>query len=287
MIAQIITNSIIAGSIYSLIAFGFTLIYGTMGFFNMAYGANVMLGAYFFFLMYRKLSLPLSVSAIVACLITAIFVLVIDRVCYYGLRQKRSPKWANVVVSMAVAVLIQAFIVIAFGNSVKNVYIGIPPSFEIFGVYITTVQIAIIISAVIIMAVTSAYLQKSKTGKIIRAIANDSTMAKVVGIDVERVYRAVIVLGSLLATSAAILISLNSDLKPTISSSTLLKAIVASIIGGVGSVKGAMFAGLLLGFAENFTILGIGSGWENAVPLVLIVVLMLLKPSMFGIEETK
>lgn len=287
MIMQIVANSVITGSIYSLIAFGFTLIYGTMGFFNMAYGTNVLLGAYSFYVFYRILTLPLVVSALLACCVTALLVVLIDRVCYYGLRQKRSPKWANVVISMAVAVLLQAVITMVFGSSVKNIYHGIPKSFEFFGVYITSVQVAIILCAVTIMVVISTYLQKSRTGKIIRAIANDSNLAKVVGINIERVYIAVIVIGSILATSAAVLITLNTDLKPTISSSTLLKAILASIVGGIGNIKGAMAAGFLLGFLENFTILGVGSGWESAIPLVIIVVLMLLRPSMFGIEETK
>ena len=287
MIGQIIVNSIIAGSIYSVNAFGFTLIYGSMGFFNMAYGANVMLGAYSFYLFYRVLSLPLIVSAFLACAITAGIVLAIDRICYFGLRQKHSPKWAIVVVSMAVAVLLQAIIIMIFGSSQKNIYHGFPRSFEIFGVYITSVQIAIIISAILIMIVISTYLQRSKTGKIIRAVSNDDTLAKIVGINVERIYTAIIVIGSLLATSAAILASLNTDLKPTISSSSLLKAIIVSIIGGIGNIRGAMLAGFLLGFLENFTILGIGSGWESSIPLVLIVILMLMRPSLFGIEETR
>ena len=137
------------------------------------------------------------------------------------------------------------------------------------------------------MIVISTYLQRSKTGKIIRAVSNDDTLAKIVGINVERIYTAIIVIGSLLATSAAILASLNTDLKPTISSSSLLKAIIVSIIGGIGNIRGAMLAGFLLGFLENFTILGIGSGWESSIPLVLIVILMLMRPSLFGIEETR
>lgn len=101
----------------------------------------------------------------------------------------------------------------------------------------------------------------------------------------EKVYIIVIALGSVLATVAGILLSMDTDLRPTISSTALLKAIVASIVGGVGNIRGALFAGLLIGFIENFAILFIGSGWRDAIPLVLIVLFMLLKPSVFGIEE--
>ena len=82
------------------------------------------------------------------------------------------------------------------------------------------------------------------------------------------------------------LLSMDTDLRPAISSSSLLKAIVASIVGGVGNIRGALVAGMLIGFIENFAILWVGSGWKDAIPLVLIVIFMLLRPSVFGIEET-
>ncbi len=285
MIAQTIVNSLIAGSVYSLIAFGFTLIYGAMNFFNMAYGINVLVGAYSFYVAYRLLMLPLLASALFAVLVTAVLMLVIDRLCYYGFRQKRVPRWTNVVVSMAVATLFQAFITIAFGSSKHIVYYGFPKSIHILGIHITTVQIAILACTLVLVVGMSLYLRKTKTGKLIRAISNNKEMAKIVGIDVERVYIAIIIIGSFLATIAGIMIALNSDVQPMINGSSLLKAIIASIIGGVGNVTGAMVAGMLIGFIENFTVLFIGSGWKVAIPLVLIVVMMLMKPSTFGIEE--
>ncbi len=286
MILQVIVNSLITGSIYATIAFGFTLMYGTMNFFNMGYGANVMLGAYAFYIFYQLCGIPLLLSALLACIVTAGLMLLVDRVCYHGFRQKRVPSWTSVAVSMAIATLATAIITMIFGSSKVQVYGGLPQSFELTpDVHATSVQIVSFVVALLLMAACTLFLRKTKTGTRIRAISNDKWMAKVVGIDVEKVYIIVIALGSVLATVAGILLSMDTDLRPTISSTALLKAIVASIVGGVGNIRGALFAGLLIGFIENFAILFIGSGWRDAIPLVLIVLFMLLKPSVFGIEE--
>jgi branched-chain amino acid transport system permease protein len=112
-------------------------------------------------------------------------------------------------------------------------------------------------------------------------------MAKVVGIDVERAFFAIIAVSSILGTVSGTLTGLNTDIRPAIASSSLLKAITASVVGGVGSIKGALAAGLLLGFLETIAVFFIGGGWRDAIPMVMIVTLMLIKPEAFGIEEAK
>lgn len=287
MLVQIIINSLITGSIYAAIAFGFTLIYGTMNFFNMAYGVNVMIGAYFFYVFYRMCGIPMAISIILACVITGGLMVGVDRVCYYGFRQKRVPSWTTVAVSMAVGTLFQAVITILFSSSKVTVYGKIPQTFSLpFHANITSIQLISLVTVVTLMIAVSAFLKKTKTGKRIRAITSDKTMAKVVGIDVERIYIAIICISSVLAATAGILYSLDSDLRPTMAATALLKAIVASIVGGIGNIRGALIAAFAIGLIENLAIFFIGSGWRDAIPLVLIVVFMLVKPSAFGIEET-
>ena len=136
------------------------------------------------------------------------------------------------------------------------------------------------------MLAMSLFLKKTKTGKMIRAISDDKTMAQVVGIDVERAYAAIIVVGSVLATVAGIMSAMDTDLRPTIASTSLLKAIVATCIGGAGNVKGAMIAAFVLGLIENIAVLYIGSGWRDAIPLVVVILVLVARPSVFGIEES-
>lgn len=284
---QIILNSLIAGSIYSLNACGFTLIYGSMGFFNMAYGANVMIGAYVFYAFYRIYAFPVYISIILACLITSLIMLLIDRTCYHGLRQKQVPTWTPVVVSMSISTIILGIVTMVFGSAGLSVFGGIPGRINIFGAYITVIQAIMFFSAISIMIGFTLYLKKSKTGKLIRALSNDKQLALVVGINVEKVYMAIIIAGSFLATIAGVFYGLDSNIRPYMSVLLMTKAIVISIIGGVGDIKGTMRAGFIFGFIENISTLIVGSGWRDAVPLLVILFVMLLKPSVYGIEEEK
>ena len=287
MYLQILVNSLISGSLYAAIAFGFTLIYGTMNFFNMAYGANVLIGAYTFYVLYTRCGIPLAISVVLACVITAALMLLVDRVCYYRFRHKRVPGWTAVVVSMAVATFFSAVIAIIFGSAKVTVYGKIPKSLAILpNVRITTIQLVSLAATVLLMLAMSLFLKKTKTGKMIRASSDDNTMAQVVGIDVERAYAAIIVVGSVLATVAGIMSAMDTDLRPTIASTSLLKAIVATCIGGAGNVKGAMIAAFVLGLIENIAVLYIGSGWRDAIPLVVVILVLVARPSVFGIEES-
>lgn len=287
MAAQIIANSIIIGCVYGVIAFGFTLIYSTMNFFNMAYGATVLIGGYSFYVFYHELGWPVAISAVLGSIVTAALMLAIDRICYYRMRQKRVPSWSIVVISMAVALIIESAITIAFGARTLTVYEGFPESFSILGAHITTIQVAVLCSAVLIMIATTLFLRKTRTGKIIRALANDKQMAMVIGIDVERMYRVIIVVGSILAAVAAVLLAMDSDIRPKMSGPVLLKAIICSVVGGVGNFTGALIAGLVLGVLESLTTLWLGSGWRDGVSLLILVILMLAKPSYFGIQTTE
>jgi branched-chain amino acid transport system permease protein len=287
MAAQIVANSIIIGCVYAVIAFGFTLIYSTMNFFNMAYGATVLIGGYSFYVFYNILGWPVAVAAVLCSVITAGLMLAIDRLCYYKMRQKKVPSWSIVVISMAVALAIESSITILFGARTLTVYEGFPDSLSILGAHITTIQIAVLCSAVLIMAATTLFLRKTRTGTIIRALANDKQMAMVIGIDVERMYRIIIIVGSILAAVAAVLLAMDTDIRPKMSGPVLLKAIICSVVGGVGNFTGALIAGLVLGLLESLTTLALGSGWRDAVSLLILVILMLIKPSYFGIQTTE
>lgn len=287
MILQIVINSLVNGSVYAVVAFGFTLMYSTMNFFNMGYGINVMVGAYAFYVFYIVCSMPIVVCVLLAFAITAALMVAVDRICYHNLRSKRVPAWSFVAISMSVAVIFQSLASVVFGNKVIPLREGVPETYRFFDATITPIQIVTVSAAIIIVIVITAYMQMTKTGKIIRAVSNDRQMAMVVGVEVERIFIAVIIVSSILATSAGILMSLDTGVSPNISNSALLKAIVASIVGGVGNVKGSLFAGLLIAFLESIGTVFIGSGWRDAIPLIIIILLMVAKPSYFGAATNK
>lgn len=286
MLLQILINSLITGSIYAAIAFGFTLVYGTMNFFNMAYGINVLVAGYVYYVLYSMCGLSIALSCVITCLVTTMLMLLVDRLCYYRFRQRRVPGWTAVAVSMAVATFFTAVISIIFGSAKLTVYKKIPRSIPIFSANITTIQLISLATTVVVMLAMTLFLKKTRTGKMIRAISDDKTMARVVGIDVEKVYIAIISAGSVLASVSGIMYAMDSDLRPTLAATALLKAIVASIIGGVGNIKGALIAAFAIGLVENVSVYFIGSGWRDAIPLVLVIIALIIKPSVFGMEES-
>lgn len=285
MVPQLIANSLVAGSIYALTAFGFTLIYGTMRFFNMSYGATYMMGAYLFYVFNTFLRLPFELSLMLSMCFLPVIMILVDHVSYARLRRINSPAWAIIMVSMGMAIVMEAVITIVFGSDVRTVRSGIQESFSIAGATITPNQVTILYVSILLTIALWLYLKKTRMGKAIRATANDSHMAQVVGIDIERVFKVVIAIGSSLACVAGVLVSLETDIEPTMGQPALLKAIVASIIGGMGNIRGAMWGGLLLGFAENFGIWKISAGWKDGIALALLLLFILMKPSLFGIEK--
>ena len=286
MVIQLIMNGIIAGSIYSLTAFGFTLIYGTMRFFNMSYGVTFMVGAYLFYLL-TTLRVPFLFGLVLSMALTSILMILLDNFSYLKLRSIKAPSWAICMLSIGAAIVIESFVTALFGSDVRIVRTGIQRSYTIAGATITPNQVTILGVSIFVMVLLWLFLKKTRTGKAIRATANDPSMATVVGIDTEKVFRIVIAIGSSLACLAGVFVSLESDIQPSMGQAAQLKAIAAAIIGGIGNIQGAMWGGFLLGFAENLGIWKISAGWKDGIALALLLVFILFKPSLFGIEEEK
>lgn len=288
MFLQVTVNSIIAGSIYTLLALGFTIVYGTLRFFNMAHGIAFTLGAYFCYVFRILLGIELISSIVLAVLSSAAVMVLVDRIAFRPLRIKGAPSWALVVSSIGVAMLLEAVIAFIFGSDVVSLRVGEPrPGYSFFGAYITPVQVSILVVSTLMMILLMLFLKTTRTGKAMRATTNDPEMSRIVGINTERVFLGTFTLGAAIAALAGCLIALETDLVPTMGHAALLKAIVSSIIGGVGNVSGAMFGGFVLGFVENFGIWHISAGWKNAIALILLITFILLHPAFFGMESDK
>ena len=282
---QLLFNGIISGSIYALVAFGFTLVYGIMNFFNLAHGAVYMLGAYFGYVFYVKLNMSFPLAAVTATAFIAIMMLFVDKIAFLPLRNKKAPGWAFIICSMGIAILFEACVTFIFTSDVRSMTMGpAKPGYEFFGAIITRNQLIILTTSVAITLLFYLFLNWTKIGKAMRATANNPEMARIVGIAVDRVYLVAFSLGSALAAIAGILVSLETDIEPSVGNPALLKAIVASIIGGIGNVSGALFGGFLLGMIENFAIWKIPGGWKDGISLLILILFIITKPSLFGIE---
>lgn len=159
---------------------------------------------------------------------------------------------------------------------------------QILGAVITDTQILILVVSILLSVVLWLLIQKTKLGKAIRSVADDSLGARVVGINSEKIILSSFAIGSALAGAAGILISLETNIEPTMGFSAILKGIIASVIGGIGSVPGALFGGLFLGLAENLGIWKIQAGWKDTIAFVILIIFLLLRPGgIFGVKTEK
>jgi branched-chain amino acid transport system permease protein len=280
LLSQIVVNSIVSGAIYALLAYGFTITYGTLNFFNMAHGAAFTVGAYLCFVFRIRLGLDLAWSTALAVIGTALLMVVVDLLAYERLRLRRAPSWAMVVSSIGVAIFIEAVLSLIFGSDTVSLQTGeVHPGIPILGAIITRTQITILIVSIVLVAVLTLFLRLTRMGKALRAMANDPEIGVVIGIEPRSIYMATFALASGLAALAGCLVAFETDVYPTMGHSALLKAIVASIIGGIGNIPGAVFGGLFLAAAENFAVWKLSSGWQDGISLALLLLFMLVRQS--------
>lgn len=292
MLNQLILNGVISGSIYALIALGFTTIYRTVRFFHFAHGVIYAAGAY---LAYSVLRIALSESNSLTVLILAvsggvvgagILGVLIDRLVYKPLRKKKAPNLVFLLASFGVFIFIQNLIQLIFGAQILTLRTGpVKEGHHIFGAVITNIQLVILAISLFLCIALWLYIKKAKLGKAMRAVADDPLAASIVGINPDKIILAAFAIGSMLAGAAGILISLETNIEPTMGMNAILKGIIASIIGGVGSIPGAMFGGLFLGLAENLGIWKISAGWKDCIAFVILIIFLLVRPG--GIMNVK
>lgn len=286
MFQQLLLNSIIAGSIYALIAIGFTIIYRTVRFFHLAHGAVYTTGAYLAYTFIILTGINSLFSFILSIILTGILGIAIDRLVYYPLRQKNASNLIFLLASFGVFIFIQNLIQLVYGAQILTIRTGpVKEGHHFLGAVITDIQITILLVSLILMILLWIFIQKTKLGKAMRAVSDDPIAANVVGINPEKIIMTSFVLGSALAGAAGILISFETNIEPTMGFNAILKGIIASIVGGIGSIPGAVLGGFFLGFAENLGIWKIQAGWKDAIAFGILIVFLLIKP--WGILGTK
>ena len=286
MINQILLNGIIAGSIYSLIAIGFTVIYKNVKYFHFAHGIVYTAGAYLAYTLFNVIKIPNIFSFIIILIIVGLLGVCIERFVYLPLRKNEVSNLVFLLASFGIFIFLQNLIQLIFGAQLLTLRTG--PVIEgrhFLGAVITDTQILIIVSSIVLFFLTWLLIQKTKLGKAIRAVADDPIGARVSGINSEKIIMAVFAIGSALAGVAGILVALETNIEPTMGFNVILKGIIASIIGGIGSIPGALLGGLFLGLGENLGIWQIQAGWKDAIAFGILILFLLFRPS--GIMNVK
>ncbi len=279
---QHFSNALSLGSLYALIAIGYTMVYGILRLINFAHGDIFMIGAYFAFYALTTFLMPWWVGFIVAVGLTALFGMSIEKVAYKPLRD--SPRVSVLISAIGVSFLLESLGVVIFGGIQKA--FPIPDLFgeiiHLGGVLIVSVNFYIPVIAFICLAGLMYLVNFTKTGMAMRALSKDHETARLMAIDVDRIVSYTFGLGSMLAAVGGIMWGMKyPQLYPLMGLMPGLKCFIAAVVGGIGNITGAVIGGLVIGFIEIMTVAFMPelSGYRDAFAFILLIIILLVKPS--------
>ncbi|MFK0073585.1 branched-chain amino acid ABC transporter permease [Arthrobacter woluwensis] len=285
------------GAIYALVALGYTLVYGVLNLINFAHSEVFIVGCYGVFFTLSALNfgpsaphLPfwaivgnLILALVVAIIASALTAVVVERVAYKPLRKRKAPRLAFLITAIGVSFAIQYLIYWWRGPSPEAALTMFRPTpiFEVFGTIIDSQQLVIIIAAVILMIATDQFIRKSKTGRGIRAVAQDPDTATLMGVNKEKIILTTFAIGGVLAGAAALFYVMKIPSGVQYNGGFILgvKAFAAAVLGGIGNVRGALLGGLLIGLIGNYGQVLLGSSqWTDVVAFVVLVLVLVVRP---------
>jgi len=284
---QQLVNGITWGSVYALIALGYTMVYGILRLINFAHGDVYMLGAFFAYYVARFMgaaSNPNPFKAVLVLLSSmagcGLVGFAIERFAYKPVR--KSSRLAALITAIGVSLLLENGGLLLFGADPKF-FPQIIPAHNIelgAGVTISNQQLIVILVSLLLMYLLRVIVLHTRTGKAMRAVSYNHTAAALMGISVDRIITFTFVLGSMLAAAAGVLVALqNPKIEPYMGIMPGLKAFVAAVLGGIGNIPGAVLGGLVMGIAEVLVVGYVSPTWRDAIAFILLIVILLVRPS--------
>lgn len=278
---QQLINGLSLGSIYALIALGYTMVYGIAKMLNFAHGDIIMVGAYTLSVAAISLGIPHSViiSVAVCMLVCTVLGVLIEKIAYKPLREA-SPL-AVLITAIGVSYFLQSIALLSFGSNQRKVDSVIPNfSFELGRVTITAEAMITLGVTIVIMIILALFINFTKTGKAMLAVSEDKGAAQLMGINVNKTISITFAIGSFLAAIASILfVSSYGFVGPYSGAMPGIKAFVAAVLGGIGSIPGAMVGGIILGIIESFSKAYISTELADAIVFAVLIVVLLVKPT--------
>ena len=280
-ILQYLINGISIGAVYAIIALGYTMVYGIAKMLNFAHGDIIMVGAYISFCVTNYLGLPAWVSVIAAMAVCTILGVVIEALAYKPLRG--TPSLAVLITAIGVSYFLQNAAQLIWSSSTKNFtsIVTMKPISLMDGKLVITGEVLLTVAtSILVMVGLSLFTGKTRTGKAMRAVAEDRDAAQLMGINVNCTISTTFAIGSALAAVAGVLLcSTVPTLMPTTGSMPGIRAFTAAVFGGIGSIPGAMLGGILLGIIETFSKAYLSTQFSDAIVFSVLIIILLVKPA--------
>ena len=276
---QTLISGLSLGSIYALIALGYTMVYGIAKMLNFAHGDIIMIGAYAGIIAVGQMNLPPLAAVLLSILICALLGVLIEFLAYKPLRQ--APPLSVLITAIGVSYFLQNLALILFGSQQKAYpTLAVMSHYTIGGVTVDGISILTLLVTAVIMVVLTFFINKTRLGKAMRAVSEDKAAASLMGISVNGTITLTFAIGSALAAVASIFYGMSYVyIKPTTGAMPGIKAFTAAVFGGIGSVPGAMLGGILLGVIEQLSKTYISTMWSDAIVFGVLVLVLVVKPT--------
>lgn len=276
---QQLLNGLNQGAIYALIALGYTMVYGIAKMLNFAHGDVIMVGAYTLFVTMGTMGLPAYLGVILSIVFCAVLGVVLEKIAYKPLRG--SSPLAVLITAIGVSYFLQSLALLIFGSQQQKVESVVNlPSIYLGAVELSGESIVTLGTTILIMIALTLFIKKTKTGRAMLAVSEDRGAAQLMGINVNRTISITFAIGSgLAAVAGALFVSSYGFVGPYTGSLPGIKAFVAAVLGGIGSIPGAMLGGILLGIIESFSKAYISTQLSDAIVFGVLILVLLVRPS--------
>ena len=277
---EILIVGAVSSAIYAMLAVGFTLIFGVARILNLAHGSFYALGAYGAYFFTAHMKLPLLPASLCAIAVVAVFGILVERVL---IRPMRKSSLAMLMITLAVALVIEQALFLTFGSEYRNVPAFIDTKYTIGGVDIGGARLLALGVGVVLIGALWLFIQRTRLGSAILAISQDPVAAQYMGIPSDRIFAVVMGISAALAAAAGVLAGPFLTVQPTMWLLPIVKAFAIVVVGGLGSIPGSILAALMLGYAETIVAYLVSSSWTEIVSVLATLLMLIFRPAgIFG-----
>ncbi|MCT4377802.1 branched-chain amino acid ABC transporter permease [Leuconostoc falkenbergense] len=276
---QQVINGLMLGSVYALLALGYTMVYGIIKLINFAHGDIYMLGAYFGYFFIKVLHLNFFIALVLAMAVSAVIGVLIEYIAYRPLRH--SPRIAVLISALGISFLLENGMTYLYGSDQRSFPQAIKTvQYHFYGIQVSNIQLIIAVTSVVLMLLLTYVVKRTKMGRAMRAVSADPDAATLMGININHTISFTFAIGSALAAAGGVLIGLYyNSIDPLMGMTPGLKAFVAAVLGGIGIIPGAAVGGWLIGILETMVQATSFSAYKDAVVYAMLIVILLIKPT--------